>query len=264
MTLSLALLLLPLGAMGGFLAGLLGIGGGMFLVPALTWVFALLGMSGGDLVKVAIASSLATIMLTSLSSIRAHHSRGAIEWSIVRSVAPGLVAGALIGAQFARFIPGQWMAWFFAVFVGYSGFQMLLDKKPSPGRMLPGKAGQAGVGVGIGVLSALVGAGGGFLSVPFMVWCNVAIHRAVATSAALGFPIAVAGTVGYVVSGWGRVESLPNTVGYLHWPTILVISVCSVLFAPLGAHAAHRMNVKQLKRAFGVLLLGLAAYMALR
>lgn len=257
-------MLLVLGAMGGFLAGLLGIGGGMFLVPALTWMFALLGMGGDEVVKVAIASSLATIMMTSLSSIRAHHRRGAIEWSIVRNIAPGLLIGAVVGAQFARFIPGQWMAWFFAVFVGYSGAQMLLDKKPSPGRGLPGQGAQAGVGAGIGVLSALLGAGGGFLSVPFMVWCNVAIHRAVATSAALGLPIAVAGTVGYVISGWGRVESLPNTIGYLHWPTIVLISLCSVCFAPLGARAAHQMNVKQLKRAFGVLLLVLATYMAFR
>ena len=172
----------------------------------------------------------------------------------------GLAAGAGVFAL----VKGQALALFFALFVGFSATQMLLDKKPKPTRQLPGPAGQAAAGGGIGFVSGLVGAGGGFISVPFMTWCNVPIHSAVATSAALGFPIALANTAGYVVGGWSLPPPLPGTLGYLYLPALAVIAVASVLMAPVGARMAHAMDVRQLKRVFALMLYALAGYMLWR
>ncbi|MEW6097667.1 MAG: sulfite exporter TauE/SafE family protein [Pseudomonadota bacterium] len=254
--------LLLLGSCTGFLAGLLGIGGGMLLVPFMTFILSHRGVPDGLAVKMAIATSMATILFTSLSSVRAHHKRGAVRWDIVRGLAPGIVIGGLLaGAGVFAVLKGQWLALVFAAFVGFSATQMLLDKKPAPARQMPGMAGQWVAGGGIGFVSGLVGAGGGFVSVPFMTWCNVAMHNAVATSAALGFPIALANTVGYVVGGWSVPAPLPGALGYLYLPALAVIASASVLTAPFGARVAHAMNVRQLKRVFALLLYGLAAYM---
>lgn len=254
--------LLLLGSCTGFLAGLLGIGGGMLLVPFMTFILSHRGVPDGLAVKMAIATSMATILFTSVSSVRAHHKRGAVRWDIVRGLAPGIVIGGLLaGAGVFAVLKGQWLALVFAAFVGFSATQMLLDKKPKPTRQMPGAAGQVAAGGVIGFLSGLVGAGGGFVSVPFMTWCNVAIHHAVATSAALGFPIALANVAGYVIGGWSLPPALPGAFGFLYLPALALIAATSVMFAPLGARAAHAMNVKQLKRAFAMLLYGLAAYM---
>ena len=257
--------LLLLGTATGFLAGLLGIGGGMVMVPFLTLILSHRGVAGDLAVKMAIATSMATILFTSLSSVRAHHRRGAVRWDIVRTMAPGIVMGGLAaGAGVFALVKGQALALFFALFVGFSATQMLLDKKPKPTRQLPGPAGQAAAGGGIGFVSGLVGAGGGFISVPFMTWCNVPIHSAVATSAALGFPIALANTAGYVVGGWSLPPPLPGTLGYLYLPALAVIAVASVLMAPVGARMAHAMDVRQLKRVFALMLYALAGYMLWR
>ena len=253
---------LALGCISGFLAGLLGIGGGMLLVPALTFIATAQGFPADYVVKMAVATSLATILFTSLSSVRAHHRRGAVRWEVVKLLAPGIVVGSLLGAQIARLLSTKTLALVFAVFVSYSALQMFIDKKPKPSRQLPQAPGMLGAGTLIGTLSALVGAGGGFISVPFMAWCNVPIHTAVATSAALGFPIAMAGTIGYIYAGWSLQGAPDGSFGYLYLPALALIAVTSVIFAPLGARAAHRLNVKQLKRAFACLLFVLAAYMA--
>lgn len=257
--------LLALGLCSGFLAGLFGIGGGMLMVPFMTLILGHSGVDSSMAVKMAIATSMATIMFTSLSSVRAHHGRGAVRWPIVRGMAPGIVAGSLLaGAGAFALLKGQALALVFGLFVSFSATQMLRGKKPAPHREMPGFVGQASVGTGIGFLSGLVGAGGGFVSVPFMTWCNVPIHNAVATSAALGVPIALASTLGYVIGGWGLPSALPGAFGYLYLPALVVIAVASVLMAPMGARAAHAMNVGQLKRAFAVLLYGLAVYMLYR
>ena len=253
--------LLVLGCFTGFLAGLLGIGGGMLLVPFMTFLLSAKGMPAEHVVKMAIATSLATICFTSIASVRAHHQRGAVLWPVARLLAPGIVVGSLLGAQIAKALPAPALALLFALFVSFSAVQMLIDRKPKPTRQLPGTAGMIGAGGVIGLLAALVGAGGAFVSVPFMTWCNVKIHNAVATSAALGFPIAVAGTIGYAIAGWSLRDMPPGTIGYLYLPALLTISVASVLTAPLGARTAHRMDMRQLKRVFAVLLFGLAAYM---
>jgi len=210
----------------------------------------------------AIATSMATIIFTSVSSVRAHHKRGAVRWDLVKGLAPGIVlGGAIASLGVFALLKGTWLALFFAAFVSFSATQMFLDRKPAPTRQVPGTAGLMGAGGVIGFLSGLVGAGGGFVSVPFMAWCNVAIHNAVATSAALGFPIALANVVGYVISGQSVQDLPPYSFGYIWLPALGVIAVCSVLTAPLGARAAHKLPVKQLKRVFASILYLLAAYM---
>ncbi len=251
-----------LGLCTGFLAGLLGIGGGMIMVPFITAILTHRGVEPGLAVKMAIATSMATIVFTSVSSVRAHHKRGAVRWDIVVRLAPGIVIGAAIASLGAfAIVKGTSLAILFAVFVGFSATQMLFNKKPSATRTLPGTAGQLGAGTGIGFLSGMVGAGGGFVSVPFMTWCNVSIHNAVATSAALGFPIALSNAVGYVVSGQ-QVENLPPwSFGYIFLPALVAIASASVLMAPLGAKATHSLPVDSLKRVFATTLYALAGYM---
>jgi uncharacterized membrane protein YfcA len=210
----------------------------------------------------AIATSMATILFTSISSVRAHHKRGAVRWDLVKGLAPGIVlGGAVASLGVFAILKGSSLALFFAGFVGFSATQMFLDKKPAPTREMPGTSGLIGAGGVIGFLSGLVGAGGGFVSVPFMTWCNVAIHNAVATSAALGFPIALANVAGYMISGQSVQNLPPHSFGYIWLPGMAVIAMCSVLTAPLGAKAAHKLPVKQLKRVFASILYLLAAYM---
>ncbi|MDQ8032263.1 hypothetical protein CEG14_18145 [Bordetella genomosp. 1] len=262
MDVTLVVCLLALGAVVGFAAGLLGIGGGMLLVPFLTMLFTWQGMPPELVVHVAIATSMTSILFTSVSSVRAHQKKGTINWKIVGAMAPGIIVGGLIsgGAVFAALNTG-WLSLVFALFVGYSGWSMLRNKKPKPTRQMPGIVGTSAAGAGIGFMSGLVGAGGGFLSVPFMVWCNVALHSAVSTSAALGFPIALANSVGYIISGLNEVASRPGMLGFIYWPALLALICTSVLTAPMGARMAHRLPVATLKRVFACLLFGLSAYM---
>ena len=251
-----------LGLCSGFMAGLLGIGGGMLMVPFITIIMSNRGASADLSVKMAIATSMATIVFTSVSSVRAHHKRGAVRWDLVKGLAPGIVLGSAIGSLgvFAL-LKGSSLAVFFGVFVAFSATQMFLDRKPAPTRQFPGTPGQLAAGGVIGFVSGLVGAGGGFISVPFMTWCNVTMQQAVATSAALGFPIALANVVGYAISGQS-VQNLPvGALGYIWLPALGVIAMCSVMTAPLGARYAHQLPVKKLKRIFASVLYILAGYM---
>ena len=254
-----------LGLATGYVAGLLGVGGGMLLGPFITLILSARGLSADLAVKMAIATSMATIIFTSLSSVRAHHQRGAVQWGIVKGLAPGIVLGSMVGSLgIFSVLKGTTLALVFAAFIGFSATQMLLNKKPQPEHTMPGLAGQWGIGALIGLVSGLVGAGGGFISVPFMVAHNVAIIQAVATSAALGFPIALANAVGYAWGGQG-VANLPAwSLGYIWLPALAVIASCSVLTAPLGARTAHRLPVAVLKRIFAVILYALAGYMLWR
>jgi uncharacterized membrane protein YfcA len=257
------LLILELALLGtctGFLAGLLGIGGGMLMVPFLTFILSSKGFPQDYTVKMAVATSLATICFTSLSSVRAHHQRGAVLWNVARLLAPGILVGSLFGAQIAVSLPGKVLSVLFALFVGFSATQMFLDRKPKPTRTLPKGPGMFAMGGLIGMLSSVVGAGGAFISVPFMTWCNVKIHNAVGTSSALGFPIALAGTLGYAWAGFGMPQMPPGSVGYIYLPALVIISIASMAMAPLGARTAHRMDIRPLKKVFATVLYGLAAY----
>jgi uncharacterized membrane protein YfcA len=259
---SLILELGTLGLVAGFLAGLLGIGGGMLMVPFITMSLSSHGVNPELSIKMAIATSMATIVFTSVSSVHAHHKRGALRWDVVKKLAPGIVLGAALASLGAfTLLKGSFLALLFAGFVGFSATQMFIDKKPLPSQQLPGPMGLVGAGGVIGFLSGLVGAGGAFISVPFMTWCNVAIHQAIATSAALGFPIALANVMGYIFSGAHLTNLPPYSLGYIWLPALGVIASCSVLTAPLGASAAHKLPVNRLKRVFAGILYLLAAYM---
>ena len=262
MDIGLIVALLALGAFVGFAAGLLGIGGGMLQVPFMTYILATQGFSPEYTVHVAIATSLATIMFTSLSSVRAHHKRGAVLWPVVALLAPGILIGSWVGPWLGAQMNSAALAGFFAVFVALSATQMLIDKKPAAARELPKAPGMFAAGGVIGTLAGLVGAGGGFISVPFMTWCNVKIHNAVATSAALGFPIALAGTLSNVFHGWDAPGLPAGSLGFVYLPALAVIAAASVLTAPLGAKTAHSLPVKTLKKVFALVLYALAAYMA--
>lgn len=261
MDFSLIAAFLVLGAAVGFAAGLLGIGGGMLLVPFMTLLLTFKNFPRELIVHMAIATSLATIMFTSLSSVRAHHQRGAVLWPVARLLAPGILVGSWIGPWIGKQMNSTTLALFFGGFVTLSATQMLFDKKPAAARELPRAPGMFGAGGVIGILSGLVGAGGGFVSVPFMTWCNVRIHNAVATSAALGFPIALAGTLSNIYHGM-QVPGLPaGSLGFIYLPALVVVSVASVLTAPFGARTAHNLPVKSLKKIFALMLYCLAAYM---
>lgn len=253
---------LALGLFAGVIAGLLGVGGGLVMVPFLTWVFLEQGFPAAYNIHMALGTSLAIIVLTSLSSVRAHHAHGAVRWEAVRRIAPGIVLGTLVGAFAAAHLSDRGLKWFFTVFMVYAATQMLLGFKPSPHRELPGWPGMTAAGGVIGLVSSWVGIGGGTLSVPFLTWCNVRFQEAIGTSAAIGFPIAISGTFGFALSGRG-VSGLPDySVGFVYLPALLAVAAGSVLSAPWGAALTHRLPVARLKKIFAGLLYLLAVRMA--
>jgi uncharacterized membrane protein YfcA len=255
--------MLALGAGVGFIAGLLGMGGGMIMVPFMAMILDRVGFPADAVVKTAIATSLATILFTSASSVRAQHQRGAVRWDLALQLAPGLVLGSLIGAQLASSLRGGVLALIFGVFIAYMARQMLQTRKPEPDRVLPHRGVMFGFGSLVGVISAVVGAGGAFLMTPFMARRNVAIHHAIGTSAACAFPIAMAGSIGYAWAGWS-VPMPDGTWGYLYAPALFTISLASMITAPLGVKVAHRTSKERLKKLFAYLLFVMAGYMLWR
>ena len=243
------------GAVAGVLAGLLGIGGGLVIVPMLVFCFVRQNMPDAMIMHLALGTSLASIIFTAVSSFWAHHKRGAVHWDVVRKIVLGILTGTFIGSCIAAQLSTRFLKGFFVVFLYYVAVQMLTNKKPKPSRKIPGHAAMFGVGNVIGAISSLLGIGGGTLSVPFMVWCNMSVHHAIGTASAIGFPIAIAGTIGFVFNGWS-VQGLPDySLGYVYLPALLGIVVTSVLTAPLGVRLAHSLPVDKLKRVFAVLLL---------
>ena len=243
------------GAAAGFFSGLLGIGGGLVVVPLLTFIFTVQGVMSPDVaMHVAVATSLSSILFTSVSSARSHARRGSVEWRFVRGLAPGIVAGTLIGSFGAAYIPGFGLRAFFVVLLVCIATQMLLDLYPKSRGFAPGASALAGAGLIIGGVSSLVGLGGGSLTVPFLRWCGVDMHKAVGTSSAVAWPIAVAGTFGFVVSGWGNPLLPAWSLGYVSLPATLGIACTSVFFAPLGARLAHALPVPTLRKVFAVFL----------
>jgi uncharacterized membrane protein YfcA len=246
---------LGLGAVAGILAGLMGIGGGLVIVPMLVFCFTGLVMPHEHIMHIALGTSLASIIFTSISSFMAHHRRGAVHWNIVRRIVPGIIAGTLFGAYIASLLSTNLLQGFLGIFLLYVAMQLLLDRKPKSSREMTGYAGMFAAGSGIGIVSSLMGIGGGTLSVPFMIWCNISVRHAIGTSAAIGFPIAVAGTVGYMLTGLA-VAGLPSySIGYVYLPALLGVVSASMATAPLGVRLAHWLPVPGLKRLFAVLLL---------
>lgn len=254
---------LVLGAVAGVLAGLLGIGGGLVIVPMLAFVLPGQGVESVHVMHLALGTSLATIIFTSISSLRAHHGRGAVRWDVLLKITFGIIVGTFAGACVASMLPTRVLKAIFMVFLYFVASQMLIDKKPKPSRSLPGNIAITAVGGGIGIFSSLVGIGGGTLSVPFLVWCNVPIHHAIGTAAAIGLPIAISGTAGFIWRGMD-VAGLPAySFGYLYLPAFIGIVCASILTAPLGARLAHSLPVSRLKKVFAVLLFVVATKMLL-
>lgn len=253
---------LALGLVVGWLGGLFGIGGGLILVPVLLSSFEARHFAAANLLHLALGTSMATILFTSLASMRKHHQHGAVNWHVVRRITPGILLGAALGTTFAASVSPRYLAIFFALFVYFAAAQMLLDKRPHPSRQLPGIAGMTLFGTLTGSLSSLVSIGGGTLIVPFLVWCNLSLRHAIGTSAAIGFPVALGGTAGYIVTGWQDTLPAPH-LGYVYLPAMLWVALASIVSAPFGAKAAHRMKLGLLRKLFAVLLIVLATKMLL-
>ncbi len=250
-----------LGAVVGFVAGLLGVGGGGIMVPVMTSLFLWRGYGDNQAVHLALGTSMASIVITSLSSLLAHQKHKAVNWQIVKFMAPGILAGTYFATFFVSLLNAVFLASFFSIFMFAVAIQMLSGAKPSPTRTLPGPVPLAATGAGVGGISALVSIGGGSLNVPFLYWHNIPMKDAVGTSAAIGFPIAVAGTIGYIIHGTNNAASPEGVVGFIYIPGVLAISLVSALIAPLGAKLMHRISVERIKKLFSILMIALSVKM---
>jgi uncharacterized membrane protein YfcA len=246
---------LLLGAIVGFFAGLLGIGGGLIMVPVLTFIFGTQHFPPDRILHIALGTTMAAIIFTSVSSLRIHHAHGAVNWQIVKYITPGIIIGTLGGATLVSALPSRVLSIIFVVFIYYAATQMLLKTIPKPSRTLPGRLGMFGAGSVIGAISSFVAIGGGLLTVPFLSICNVRLQHAIGTAAAVGFPIAVAGAIGYIANGMAQPQPLPEySLGYVYLPALGWIVLASTLTAPLGAKTTHIVQTATLKKIFVGLL----------
>lgn len=252
-----------LGAFAGIAAGLLGVGGGLIIVPVLIAIWQSSSFEYSHLMQLAIGTSLATIVLTSLSSIRAHHKRNSVRWDIFWRLMPGILLGTWLGALLASKLPGDILKYIFGIFELLVAMQMAFAVRPAAHRTLPGFVGMSTVGTIIGSVSAIIGIGGGTMTVPFLTWCNVVIQRAVGTSAACGLPISIGGAFSYLALGWGDPDLPDWSAGFVYGPALAGIAVTSIVFAPIGARLAHRMSKTNLKRVFAGFLALLGIWMLL-
>ncbi|OGS94992.1 MAG: hypothetical protein A3K04_01055 [Gallionellales bacterium RBG_16_56_9] len=255
---------LALGAFVGFFAGLFGIGGGLVMVPVLSFLFDAQHLSAQNNLHLSLGTAMAAILFSAAAGARTHHAHGAVNLTIVRTMTPGLLLGTALGTLFASHVSPVYLTVFFALFVYFAALQMILNLKPKAARQLPGRLGMTLAGTGIGAISSMVSIGGGTLSVPFMLRHNIPLKHAIGTSAALGFPIAIGGTIGYIVTGLA-LGSLPqNTLGFVYLPALFLLAIGSMLTTPLGAKATHRLPLKLLRRSFALLLFVLATKMLLK
>ncbi|WP_293368512.1 sulfite exporter TauE/SafE family protein [Nevskia sp.] len=248
------LVFLVTGAAAGVLAGLFGVGGGLIVVPALAFILPTLGTAPPVVMQSAIGTSLAVVGLTAISSTRSHHARGGVLWPVFRKLAPGIVIGSFIGATAAHHVGSTALRICVGVGALLISIQMFVDAAPKATRTPPGTLALSGVGALIGSLSALIGIGGGSLTVPYLTACNIDMRRAVGTSAACGIPIAWAGAAGFAINGHGVPGLAPWSLGYIDLAAFAGIAAMSVLTAPLGARLAHGVSPKLLKRAFAIFL----------
>ncbi len=282
------LIYLGCGAIVGILAGLLGVGGGTVIVPILATIFPMQGVLPQYVQQMALGTSLASIMVTSVSSAYSHNKKGAVRWNIVREITPGILLGTFFGGLIATHLPTTFLKIFFICFLFAISFHMIRGKKTKESstteqnpaketdikdkpekaeptdknqRKMPGALGTSAAGGVIGLLSSFVGIGGGSLSVPFMTYCNVPMHTAVGTSAAIGFPIAVAGALGYITGGWNAPGLPSGCLGFVNLWALLGIAVASFITAPLGVKLSHALPTKKLKISFAIFLILIALKM---
>lgn len=247
-------LYLLLGSAAGVLAGLFGVGGGLIIVPVLVFSFSAQGFAPEVLTHLAVGTSLATIVFTSINSIREHHRRGAVQWNLFRWLTPGILGGAAVGGVTAALIQGPVLQKIIGVFAIFMAIQLALNLTPKAARPQPKSAELIVAGGIIGWASAIFGIGGGSITVPFLVWRSVAIQKAVATSAACGLPIALAGAVVFMVTGWHHSQLPEWSLGFVYLPALVGIALTSMFFARFGARLAHRLSPILLKRLFALLL----------
>jgi len=264
--LSYLLIYLAAGVVVGFFAGLLGIGGGAVMVPVLSLTFIRFGFSNEHVIHMALATSMATILPGAFASARAHHAHGAVNWRVVKQMTPGILVGTLAGTVFAYFSSTAFLKYFFVGFICFLAIQLLFNIKPQTGieqsrRELPKQGGMLIFGAVMGFISSLAGIGGAVLTINFLTWCNVKIHEAIGTSSAVGFPIALAGTLGYVITGLMDPDLPKWSLGYVYVPAFMGIAMTSFLIAPIGAKLAHKLPVAMLKKIFMIFLLALAIKM---
>jgi uncharacterized membrane protein YfcA len=254
---------LLLGAGVGFIAGLLGVGGGGIIVPMLTSIFLLQGVPVDNIMHLALGTSMACIIVTSISSLRAHHKKKAINWDIVKKMSFGIIIGTFFSTFIASYINSLYLAIFFTVFMSYMAVKMLLGQSNKQLRNEHNNKNVIVYSTGIGAISALVSIGGGSLTVPYLVARNIDIKKAIGTSAAIGLPISLAGTLGYLVNGWSELGITNHTVGFIYLPAFFLISLSSFFTAPYGAKASHYLPINVLKKIFAVLLITMSLKMLL-
>ena len=253
---------LVVGVFVGLLAGLLGVGGGTVIVPILDITLPLQDIDFSVVHHMALATSMANIMFTSITSARSHSKRGTVRWDIVKAMTPGLLLGTLCGTFVVSSIPTVPLKIVFCVFLLYTAFQMILDVKPKSAHPLPGRVGLFLAGSFVGVVASFVGIGGGVIIIPFLTMCSVPMINAIGASAAMGFPIALAGTIGFIYNGWGHAALPDYSLGFVYLPALAGLVVASMLVTPYGVKLSHTLPIKTLKRCFGVVLLAMVARMA--
>lgn len=256
-------LYIALGGFVGFMGGLLGVGGGGILVPLLASIFVYQGIGGDDVVHLSLGTSLMCMIISSTASVRAHAARDAVVWKVVVGMAPGIILGALLSSQIAANLNSAYIALFFALFMALVAVQMFVNWKPKPSLKPVTVGGLLAIGTAIGSISALAAVGGGFLTVTYLNYKNIGMKRAVGTSAAIGFPIAIAGTIGYMISGWSKTLNDPYTIGFIYLPAFFAIAIASSIAAPYGARWSHRLPEAYLKKIFAVISLILSLKMLL-
>jgi uncharacterized membrane protein YfcA len=253
---------LAIGVVVGFFSGLLGIGGGIIIVSSLALIFSAHGFPAPYVMHLAIGTSMAAMMVGTFASFRAHDRHEAVDWTVVRAMTPGLLAGSLAGAIIARYASTAFLKVFFLAFAAFVTSQMVFNLKPRPSRSLPSAKALGAIGAVIGAVASLFGGGAAAIGVPFLTWCNLTTHRAIGTVAAMGFPLAIAGTLGYAAAGWS-VASLPRySMGFVYLPAFVGISATSMLAAPLGARLAHRLKGATLRRIFALFLVAMGIKVA--
>ncbi|MGB7816168.1 MAG: sulfite exporter TauE/SafE family protein [Methylotenera sp.] len=255
------LLYLATGLFTGLLSGLLGVGGGLIMVPVLSFIFATLGFSPAYIMHMALGTSLAVIIATSIASSRAHHQHHNVDWDIVKKVALGIMLGAFLGGLVAARFDTSLLKVLFVIYTFLVAFQILSNYVPNPARILPARPALNLVGFCIGWVSSFVGIGGGTLSVPFLIYCNVHTKRAIGTSSAIGLPIALAGAIGYIVSGLNFSNLPGKSLGFVYLPAFTIIALASLISAPFGAILVQKLSVKKLKKIFAILLIAIGCKM---
>jgi uncharacterized membrane protein YfcA len=260
------IIFLAIGGLAGFAAGLFGVGGGTIIVPLLYIVFTQMDYNADIIMHLALGTSLATIVVTSISSLMAHHKNGAVMWPVFKNLAPGMAIGCFLGAGIAGLLSGTNLQLIIGVFVIWVAYTMFVGAKKvvDQNKILPSTTQQVFAGTGIGVASAIFGIGGGSLTVPYLNRYGVVMQKSVGTSAACGLPIAIAGALGFMLFGMKEQVNIPNSIGFVHIYAFLGISIMSFFTAKFGAKAAHALSPQMLKRCFAVLLFIVGCFFLLK